>query len=53
MTNELSKSAREARNAYAREYRKQNREKVRQQNRLYWERRAMKQAAQEKAANDK
>lgn len=37
---EMSESAREARNRYYREYRAKHPEKVKEQNRKYWERRA-------------
>lgn len=37
---ELSNKARQARNAYAREYRKKNRDKIREYNRRYWEKQA-------------
>lgn len=44
---ELSEAARDARNAYYSEWRARNRERIREKNRLYWERRAERMAAQE------
>ena len=41
----LTEAAREARLEYYRQYRKNNKEKIREQNRRYWERRAAKQEA--------
>lgn len=48
----MDEKAREARREYLREWRKRNPDKVRENNRRYWERRAAKkaQAEQEKAA---
>lgn len=40
MKTELSDEAREARNAYMREWIKKNPEKVRERNRRYWEKKA-------------
>ena len=50
---ELTKSAREARNEYYREYRARNKDKIARYNRDYWIRRAARLAAEGKAANDK
>lgn len=47
MTESEKKAAREARNAYARRWRKKNPDKVRANNQAYWARKA-KGAAQEK-----
>ena len=40
----LSDEAREARNRYLREYRARNKEKVKEINRRYWEKKALKEA---------
>lgn len=45
---ELSNKAKEAQRAYLREWRRKNPEKVRENNRRYWERKAEQMAAQEK-----
>ncbi len=42
----LSDEAREARNAYLKEYRRTHKEAIKRKNELYWERRAAKQAEQ-------
>lgn len=39
---ELQEKARQARNKYMRQYRMRNKEKIREINRRYWERRALK-----------
>lgn len=46
MNEEKKKQAAEARNAYAREWRAKNKEKVRANNRRYWERKAERAAAE-------
>ena len=45
---EISEKAKEAQRAYLREWRRKNPEKVRENNRRYWERKAQQMAAQEK-----
>ena len=45
---ELSNQAKEAQRAYLREWRRKNPEKVQENNRRYWERKAQQMAAQEK-----
>lgn len=44
---EKAKKAREARNKYMREWRRKNREKVKQYQRKYWERKAQKETINE------
>jgi len=50
MTESEKKAAAEARNAYAREWRKKNPDKVRANNKAYWMRRAAKEEAARKEA---
>lgn len=52
MVEKLSDKARAARNAYYREYRARNREKIKATSQKYWERKALENAAKE-AANEK
>lgn len=40
MSNQLTQAAKEARRAYQREWRRKNKEKVKDNNRRYWERKA-------------
>jgi hypothetical protein len=47
MRKRLSELARKKRNEYVREWRARNKEKVRESNRLYWERRAEKEDNQD------
>ncbi len=53
MEKEKKKAAAEARNAYAREWRAKNPEKVRAINQRYWERRAERQSAAKGEKEDK
>lgn len=48
MSNKLSEEAKEARRAYLRKWRRENPEKVREQRRRYWERKAKEMQEQEK-----
>lgn len=52
MTESEKKAAVEARNAYAREWRRKNPDKVRANNRAYWARRAAKEDAARKEAEE-
>lgn len=45
----LSSEAKAARNAYYREYRAKNRERIQENNKKYWERKAREQAEKEAA----
>lgn len=49
MSKQLSEEARKARNAYFREWRKKNPEKVKQANEKYWEKKAQEMQEQEEA----
>lgn len=48
MKNKLSPEAKELRRLYAKTWRRKNPDKVRENNRRYWERKAQQMAAQEK-----
>ena len=50
--NNLTDKAREARNAYQREWNRKNREKVREHQRRYWERKAAELEAEERKAEE-
>lgn len=52
MTESEKKAAVEARNAYAREWRKKNPDKVRANNKAYWMRRVAKEEAARKEAGE-
>ena len=49
----LSTEAKEARNAYMREYRRKNKERIQAQREVYWERKAAEQPREEQTEHEK